>query len=569
MSCEYSIQKFLKFTVATTPGLQQLCHTHRIPEEALVEAFETFTDAVRHSITEEREPTALQTSQYNAMMQMMSEAGVALPTHASSPRMKIILSSLYEMLQGVIKASNEGETDDSRVEMICRLARVGQTLNAVRPKVRPVLSGGTPGPKQIDPNTIGYGREDIERIAPHNPIAAVLLDAPPLPSPDWEGEGIARLREEIQARGAHIDLPTAEQVAAFLRDPNRIPRPIPMEPTENVALTADRLAINLSLWTQLIEDGYISADGRPSAQVPSSHLGGLMGFTLFGPPGTGKSEVLRQIAACLPWRTKDGKIRYGIPYVGLEVPPNGEFGEVLGRPTYDENGALWFKPGIPVIAAMCGAVVGFDELNRSNALALMLQGAWELGNDGRRWIRTPSPEGGLQIAFPVHAATIFGATYNPGLGGAGWSLPSAFVDRSTTLQFTSPSIEQQVGQVASMVRQLLQRQQKRKGPQNEKEQKEQEEMIREQIRTMLALVQEVNVIITRADQRLPLIEMRRAARLAFLALIGRRDLLEHELYSALPPVNHPMYESTRDSLEHILNLFRTNLARGEKIQNRD
>lgn len=541
MSCEQSIHKFLNFMVAHTPSLQQLCSTQRIPESALVEAFEIFTDVVRHSITAGQNPTDQQQMQYESMVRMMSNAGVSLPDHPLSPRMKIILSSLYEILEGVIEA--KGDTNDSRVEMICRLARVGQTLNAVRPK------STSDEPVWVDPRKMGYSREDIEKIAPDNPIAAIMLDMKPLPSPDWSAENIARMRAQIRESGARIILPTPRQVAAFLSSPHRIPRPMPMASTENVTLAAEQIATNLTLWNRLIEDGYIALDWNPSARIPSAHLGGLMGFTFFGPPGTGKSEVLRQVAACLPWQTPDGEVRYGIPYVGLEVPPNGEFGEVLGRPTYDQNGELQFQPSVAVIAAMCGATVGFDEINRSRQLALMLQGAWELGSDGRRYIRNPSPEGGLQIEFPVHPTTIFGATYNPGLEGLGWSLPSAFVDRSTSLHFKPMSIEEQVAQIGRMVGQML-----HVTPDGQSR-----EQTLELTQTMLRLVGEVNMIIARADQRLPIIEARRAARLALLASIGRHDLLEAELFSALPPSNHPSNETSRDSLENLLRNFRSNL----------
>lgn len=539
MSCDYAVRNFLHHIVGTHEAMQQFCRTHQLEPTDLVSAFKVFYETMRTAAAAgDNVPTEQQESYYQRVVDLMEQAGISMPSHSSSNRMKVALSSLYTVMARVAAdAESKGEPDEA-VDVILHLARANRSLNAVRPpsQVSQVLP-------PVNPYQIGLDRAAMEAIADHNPVAAALLNATPVPSPDWNADAMRQLAERVAASGQRIEVPSPSEVRAFLQ--SRIPRPAAaLAPNPSMVAAAERLSMHLETWGRLIRDGYIAVDGTSSLRVPSAQLGSLMSFTFFGPPGTGKSEFFRQVAACMPWTAPDGSIRYGVPYFAMEVPLNGSAGEVLGRPSYGEDGKLFFTPTPAVIVGMCGGVVVFEEIARSRELIAAIQAAMELMPRGQREIRIPSPEAGFET-FSLHPTTLVGATYNPGMDGFGWNLPSAFVDRTTLLSFEPPTAEQVLRQASTTLVQI-------KG-------QELTASEQDQIRAIIQLISELNQMVRDFDPRAPGIELRRATTLSWLAMTGNIDQMRWQLMSALPPREQPGADALHDALENLILAFRSRL----------
>lgn len=161
-------------------------------------------------------------------------------------------------------------------------------------------------------------------------------------------------------------------------------------------------------------------------------------FGLYGPAGTGKNTIARQLAACL--RTEDGK--QGLPYYEINVTPEMDIQQAIGEVvlTSDENGntVSQVRLGPVGIAAATGGVVAINEIVRSPKLATALQSIIEDGE-----ISVPTPEGGA-VKLPVHPSAIFVTTWNPGYEGDAERPAKAFLSRILALPLPYPSKEAQI-----------------------------------------------------------------------------------------------------------------------------
>ncbi len=161
-------------------------------------------------------------------------------------------------------------------------------------------------------------------------------------------------------------------------------------------------------------------------------------FGLYGPAGTGKNTIARQLAACL--RTDDGK--QGIPYYEINVTPEMDIQQAIGEVvlTTDENGntVSQVRLGPLGIVAATGGVVAVNEIVRSPKLATALQSIIEDGE-----ISVPTPEGGT-VKIPVHPSAIFVTTWNPGYEGDADRPAKAFLSRILALPLPYPNKEAQI-----------------------------------------------------------------------------------------------------------------------------
>ncbi len=169
-------------------------------------------------------------------------------------------------------------------------------------------------------------------------------------------------------------------------------------------------------------------------------------FGLYGPAGTGKNTIARQIAASL--KADDGK--QGLPYFEVNVTPDMDIAQAIGEVvlTTDENGATVSRVRLGPLGllASSGGVIAINEIVRSPKLATALQSIIEDGE-----LSIPTPEGG-SVKIPVHPSAIFISTWNPGYEGDADRPAQAPLSRMTTFKLDYPSKKEQAERVRSFFR---------------------------------------------------------------------------------------------------------------------
>ena len=169
-------------------------------------------------------------------------------------------------------------------------------------------------------------------------------------------------------------------------------------------------------------------------------------FGLYGPAGTGKNTIARQIAASI--KTDDGK--QGLPYYEVNVTPDSDIAQAIGEVvlTTDKNGATVSRVRLGPIGllASSGGVLAVNEIVRSPKLATALQSIIEDGE-----LSIPSPEGG-SVKIPVHPSAIFFSTWNPGYEGDADRPAQAPLSRMSTFKLDYPSKKEQADRVRAFFR---------------------------------------------------------------------------------------------------------------------
>ena len=169
-------------------------------------------------------------------------------------------------------------------------------------------------------------------------------------------------------------------------------------------------------------------------------------FGLYGPAGTGKNTIARQIAASL--KTEDGK--QGVPYYEVNVTPDLDIAQAIGEVvlTTDEGGATVSRVRLGPIGllASSGGVLAVNEIVRSPKLATALQSIIEDGE-----LSIPTPEGG-SVKIPVHPSAVFFSTWNPGYEGDADRPAQAPLSRMTSFKLDYPSKKEQADRVKAFFR---------------------------------------------------------------------------------------------------------------------
>ncbi len=138
-------------------------------------------------------------------------------------------------------------------------------------------------------------------------------------------------------------------------------------------------------------------------------------FGLYGPAGTGKNTLARQLAASVQTVDTDGNVSQGLNYTEYNVLPDSTLEDAIGTVVLEPDGRGGTRSRVKLgkigLAAAMGSVICINEIARSEKLATALQSILEDGE-----IIIGSPEAGM-TRIPVHPATITCMTWNPGNEG--------------------------------------------------------------------------------------------------------------------------------------------------------
>lgn len=171
-------------------------------------------------------------------------------------------------------------------------------------------------------------------------------------------------------------------------------------------------------------------------------------FGLFGPAGTGKNTIARQLAASVQTVNEEGELSQGMNYVEANITPESSMQELIGTTVLEkdpESGSTVSRTKLGKIglAAAMGSVVCINEIVRNPKLATALQSMVEDGE-----IQIDSPEQGM-IRIPVHPSTVFVVTWNPGYEGDADRPGAAPLSRIMPFRLDHPSADEQARRVES------------------------------------------------------------------------------------------------------------------------
>lgn len=167
-----------------------------------------------------------------------------------------------------------------------------------------------------------------------------------------------------------------------------------------------------------------------SSKAPDHLRHRMRVFGAYGPSGTGKSSLFRQIAAQIKVVNTDGSITQGVGFHPVQISPKTNLSNLLGT-TALKDGSTIPVLGPVGLALAQGGVLLLDEVVRNPDTVNAIQDAIEYGS-----FTIESPEAG-KITIPV-ANVIVGMTWNPGYEGSPDRPGMAVTERILTMQLASP-----------------------------------------------------------------------------------------------------------------------------------
>lgn len=253
----------------------------------------------------------------------------------------------------------------------------------------------------------------VQRLSP---LAAAGPATPASPAPAAPSAAPASARERpdrpVPAAG---EMTEAERLVSALR----LPRPDPTLAALDPALRPPAFAAIDEAIPPVRTDLALNEHHRAILRrmTQARRLGLEMGranetraFGIYGPPGTGKNTVATAFAASVVTVDADGTERQGMHLEQVEFDRDMDVGALIGTTTL-EQGTTVARLGPIGQAAVMGSVICLNEVVRNPKVLTAFQSMLEEGE-----IRLKTPEGGI-LKIPVHPATTFVLTWNPGLEG--------------------------------------------------------------------------------------------------------------------------------------------------------
>ncbi|MCP4427225.1 MAG: AAA domain-containing protein [Chloroflexi bacterium] len=218
---------------------------------------------------------------------------------------------------------------------------------------------------------------------------------------------------------------------------------------ENVATVDPSYVLDSN--AERVLDG-ISASLQLAEKMPAKHAYKMRSFGIYGPAGTGKNSLARQLAASIRVREADGTIRQGIGVIERTVAPDSTAKELIGSAVLEATpeGGTRSRVALGPLgqAAATGSVVCVNEIARNPKLASAFQSMIEDGV-----IEIETPEAGT-VHVPVHPATTFVFTWNPGYEGDADRPGQAPLSRMTTFKLDAPGKDEVVHRAATFMQNM-------------------------------------------------------------------------------------------------------------------
>lgn len=325
---------------------------------------------------------------------------------------------------------------------------------AARVPAVPIAADGTPAPvvmpvaAPLDERVISVLDRMIDRLERMDRRAAEPEPATPAETPAAKPPRALKPRADrpVPTPGA-----MAEQEKLVSASSLRLPRPDrELSAIDRKVLSGDFAVLDEDIPAVKTDYAMNATERMVMQRIVSTRTMGLkMGrvnetrsFGIYGPPGTGKNELARQLAATMVTVDADGNERQGVHMEQVEFDRDMDTGALIGT-TALENGSTVARLGPIGLAAVQGSVICLNEVVRNPKALTQFQSMLEEGE-----IRLKTPEAGI-IKIPIHPATTFVLTWNPGLEGDSDRPAEAPRSRIVSFELPAPTPAEQAKRVDS------------------------------------------------------------------------------------------------------------------------